>query len=114
MINREKILGRLENTGVPIEEETATPIAGETVPLPYLIIRSEETDTWDDMGRVCVTSITWTITLFTVNKDFALECKIRKALAGLGTVAVERFPDSEPYSVDFSFTKKGALQHEQQ
>lgn len=112
MIDREKILERLKKTGVPIEEETATPTAGVPVPLPYLIIRSEETDDWDDMGRVCVTSITWTITLFTVNKDFALECKIRKALAGMRTVTVERFPDSEPYSVDFSFTTKGVFKNE--
>ncbi len=42
------------------------------------------------------------------NKDVALECKIRKALAGLGTIEIERFPDGEPYSVHFTFTTKGA------
>lgn len=50
----------------------------------------------------------WTIALFTANKDVALECKIRKALAGLGTIEIERFPDGEPYSVHFTFTTKGA------
>ena len=75
MISREKILERLENTGIRREEETVTPISGEVVPLPYLIVRSEETDNWDDAGRVRFVTVVWTITLFTTNKDFALECK---------------------------------------
>ena len=105
---REKILTRLDKTNIRREEETVVPINGATEQLPYMVVRSEETDTWDDMGRVCVTTIVWTVTLFTTNKDFALECKIRKALAGLGTVNVERYPDGVPYSVDFTFTTKGA------
>lgn len=108
MISREKILERLADTEIRREEETVVPINGTTVPLPYMVVRSEESDQWDDMGRVCVVTITWTITLFTTNKDFALECKIRKALAGLGTVGIQRYPDGEPYSVDFTFTTKGA------
>lgn len=108
MITREEILARLDKTNIRREEETVVPINGATEQLPYMVVRSEETDTWDDMGRVCVTTIVWTVTLFTANKDFALECKIRKALAGLGTVNVERYPDGEPYSVDFTFTTKGA------
>lgn len=76
--------------------------------LPYMVIRTIEKDTWDDLGRVCVKTIMWTIALFTANKDVALECKIRKALAGLGTIEIERFPDGEPYSVHFTFTTKGA------
>lgn len=108
MIRPEKILERLDNTGIRREEETVVPINGVTVPLPYMVVRSEEVDKWDDRGRVRVTTITWTVVLFTTNKDFALECKIRKALAGLGTVEVERFPDGEPYSVYFTFTTKGA------
>ena len=108
MIGREKILERLDSTGIRMEDEAVVPINGETVPLPYMVVRSEENDKWDDMGRVCIVTIKWTITLFTTNKDYALECKIRKALAGLGTVEVERFPDGEPYSVDFTFTTKGA------
>lgn len=108
MITREEILARLDKTNIRREEETVVPINGATEQLPYMVVRSEETDTWDDMGRVCVTTIVWTVTLFTTNKDFALECKIRKALAGLGAVGVERYPDGEPYSVDFTFTTKGA------
>lgn len=108
MITREEILARLDKTNIRREEETVVPINGATEQLPYMVVRSEETDIWDDMGRVCVTTIVWTVTLFTANKDFALECKIRKALAGLGTVNVERYPDGEPYSVDFTFTTKGA------
>ena len=105
---REKVLAHLDKTNIRREEETVVPINGATEQLPYMVVRSEETDTWDDNGRVCVVTIVWTVTLFTTNKDFALECKIRKALAGLGTVSVERYPDGEPYSVDFTFTTKGA------
>lgn len=107
MISPEKILERLDNTGIRREEETVVPINGVTVPLPYMVVRSEEVDKWDDLGHVCITTITWTVVLFTANKDFALERKIRKALAGL-TVEIERFPDGEPYSVYFTFTTKGA------
>lgn len=109
MISREKIIARLDGTGIPREEETATPDNGEVVPLPYMIVHSEEKDDWDDSGRVGFTAVTWTITLFTVNKDFALERKIRKALAGLGAVETRRYPDGEPYSVDFVFTTKGVI-----
>lgn len=102
-----RILERLDSTDIRREEETVVPINGETVPLPYMVVRSEEQDEWDDMGRICVTTIVWTVTLFTANKDFAFECKIRKALSGLGTVEIQRYPDGEPYSVDFTFKTKG-------
>lgn len=108
-MRRETILKRLDDTEIRREEETVTPISGAVVPLPYLIVRTEETDTGDDCGRVSITTTNWTVTLFTTNKDFALECKIRKALAVVGTVEVERFPDGEPYSVNFYFTTKGVL-----
>lgn len=109
MISRKKVLEHLDSTGIRREEEMAVPINGATIPLPYMVVRSEENDKWDDMGRVGVTTITWTVVLFTANKNFALECKIRKALAGLGTVEIERFPDGEPYSVYFTFVTKGAI-----
>lgn len=108
MTRREKVLTRLDSTGIRREDEAAVPVNGVTVPLPYMVIRTIEKDTWDDLGRVCVKTIMWTIALFTANKDIALECKIRKALAGLGTIEIERFPDGEPYSVHFTFTTKGA------
>jgi len=106
MAVRKKVLERLDKTGIRREEETVVPINGATVDLPYMVVRTEENDQWDDMGRVCISTITWTVVLFTTNKDFALECKIRKVLAGLN-VEVERFPDGEPYSVYFTFTTKG-------
>lgn len=109
MISREKVLERLENTGIRMEEETVVPINGAAVPLPYFVVRSQEVDTWDDRGRVCTTAVTWTISLFTANKDFALECKIRRALAGLGTVEISRYPDGAPYQTDFVFKTKGAM-----
>ena len=108
MINPEKILARLDSTDIRREDETVVPVNGATVPLPYMVVRREETDNWDDKGRVCVVTTRWTVILFTTNKDFVLECKIRKALAGLGNVEIERFPDGEPYSVYFTFTTKGA------
>lgn len=108
MTSREKVLTRLDSTGIRREDEAAVPVNGVTVPLPYMVIRTIEKDTWDDLGRVCVKTIMWTIALFTANKDVALECEIRKALAGLGTIEIERFPDGEPYSVHFTFTTKGA------
>lgn len=86
MTSREKVLTRLDSTGIRREDEAAVPVNGVTVPLPYMVIRTIEKDTWDDLGRVCVKTIMWTIALFTANKDVALECKIRKALAGLGTI----------------------------
>lgn len=93
MTSREKVLTRLDSTGIRREDEAAVPVNGVTVPLPYMVIRTIEKDTWDDLGRVCVKTIMWTIALFTANKDVALERKIRKALAGLGTIEIERFPD---------------------
>ena len=80
MTSREKVLTRLDSTGIRREDEAAVPVNGVTVPLPYMVIRTIEKDTWDDLGRVCVKTIMWTIALFTANKDVALECKIRKAL----------------------------------
>lgn len=80
MTSREKVLTRLDSTGIRREDEAAVPVNGVTVPLPYMVIRTIEKDTWDDLGRVCVKTIMWTIALFTANKDIALECKIRKAL----------------------------------
>ena len=109
MISRENVLERLENTGIRMEEETVVPANGAAVLLPYFVVRSQEVDTWDDMGRVCISAITWTVSLFTANKDLALECKIRKALAGLGTVEISRYPDGAPYQTDFSFRTKGAM-----
>ena len=81
MTSREKVLTRLDSTGIRREDEAAVPVNGVTVPLPYMVIRTIEKDAWDDLGRVCVKTIMWTIALFTANKDVALECKIRKALA---------------------------------
>ena len=92
----------------PEEREDLTGEALANITVPYMVIRTIEKDTWDDLGRVCVKTIMWTIALFTANKDVALECKIRKALAGLGTIEIERFPDGEPYSIHFTFTTKGA------
>ena len=61
MTSREKVLTRLDSTGIRREDEAAVPVNGVTVPLPYMVIRTIEKDTWDDLGRVCVKTIMWTI-----------------------------------------------------
>lgn len=57
MTSREKVLTRLDSTGIRREDEAAVPVNGLTVPLPYMVIRTIEKDTWDDLGRVCVKTI---------------------------------------------------------
>lgn len=106
-MTHEEIVKRLEKTGIPREEETATPTEGAAVSLPYFTIRTAEVDEWDDAGRVCITKTVWTVTLFTVNKEEQLEQKIRRALSAVGKVTVDAFPDETPYQVDFTFTTRG-------
>lgn len=108
-MRKEIILERLKATGIRQEEETVVPVEGAIVAPPYLIVRTEEADAWCPGGRLGIRTTTWTVTLFTVNKDFALECKIRKALAGVGEIGIKRWPDGEPYAVDFTFITKGAI-----
>lgn len=105
-MRREKVVGLLESTGIPVESERAVPIDGAAKRLPYMVIRSSEKDEKAPGGRVGVMVINWRVSLFTVNKDFALECKIRKALAELPNVEVERLPDGQPYQTDFVFASK--------
>lgn len=105
-MRREKVLKLLESTGIPVEPERAVPIDGAAKRLPYMVIRSSEKDEKASGGRIGIVAIDWRASLFTVNKDFALECKIRKALAELPTVEVERHPDGQPYQADFVFTTK--------
>lgn len=40
MTSREKVLTRLDSTGIRREDEAAVPVNGVTVPLPYMVIRS--------------------------------------------------------------------------
>ncbi len=106
-MKREKVTEALAGVGVDIETERAVPINGTIRHLPYLVIRTEEQDEKSDTGRVTITRIDWTVSLFSTNKDFALECKIRRALAGAGAVEVTRYPDGTPYQTDFAFSTKG-------
>ena len=39
MTSREKVLTRLDSTGIRREDEAAVPVNGVTVPLPYMVIR---------------------------------------------------------------------------
>lgn len=108
-MRREKVDELLKSTGIPVEHERAVPINGHNLPLPYMVIRTDELDEKSDNGRVCAVTINWTVALFSANKDFALECKIRRALAGAGDVTTTRYPDGVPYQTNFTFTTKGGL-----
>ena len=103
----EEILARLETIDLTKREERVVPVNGEKVPLPYFVIRYDETDEGADMGRVGVTTVRWQVHLFSKQKDFASECKIRKVLRGIAAkVDVERYPDGQPYQTAFIFTTK--------
>lgn len=102
-MRRSDILEKLKATGIRMEEERVVPINGSPVPLPYMVARDDETEQGDDLGRVRISLLSWTVALFTKNKDFALECKIRDALRGCGTVEVTHYPDGTPYQTSFNF-----------
>ena len=103
-----RIVQALAGTEITMAEDRAVPINGAPVPLPYFVIRREETETGADNGLVGVTEIHWTVALFTAKSDFALECKIKRALwkARISTIEVERFPDGTPYQTNFEFSTK--------
>lgn len=105
-MKRSTILARLAETGIRQEAEKAVPANGTPVPLPYHVVRADEVEDGDDLGRVRIKTLTWAVALFTKNKDFALECKILAALQGCGPVNVDHFPDGTPYQTLFSFTTR--------
>ena len=81
-MKKSTILARLAETGIRQEAEKVVPANGAPVPLPYHVVRVDEVEDGDDLGRVRIKTLTWTVALFTKNKDFALECKILAALQG--------------------------------
>ena len=91
-MKRSTILARLAETGIRQEAEK--------------VVRVDEVEDGDDLGRVRIKTLTWAVALFTKNKDFALECKILAALQGCGPVNVDHFPDGTPYQTLFSFTTR--------
>ena len=81
-MKRSTILARLAETGIRQEAEKVVPANGAPVPLPYHVVRADEVEDGDDLGRVRIKTLTWAVALFTKNKDFALERKILAALQG--------------------------------
>lgn len=102
-----QVLERLAKIDLTQREERVVPVEGKKVPLPYFVIRWDETDEGADLGRVGLTTVRWQVHLFSKNKDFASECKIRKVVQGITTkVEVERYPDGQPYQTAFIFETK--------
>lgn len=98
------ILKNLENTGIHQEEDSATPISGAQVRLPYMIVRKTEDIGGDDFGRIRMKKTAWTVALFTSNKDQRLENLVSQALCNVGAVKIKHFPDGTPYQTNFEFT----------
>lgn len=103
-MTREKVLEKLDGTGIHREEDRAVPVNGAQVKLPYLVVRTKETMSGDDLGRVQMVKIEWGVALFTVNRAIDLEKSISKALAGVGKVEIIHYPDGTPYQTTFKFT----------
>ena len=111
-MKRNIVLARLGETGIRQEAEKVVPINGAPVPLPYHVVRVDEVEDGDDLGRVRIKTLSWAVALFTKNKDFALECKILDALQGCGPVAVDHYHEGTPYQTIFSFTTREVINHE--
>ena len=101
-----EVLRRLDETGIRREADFVVPMNGAQIPLPYMVVRRQETVEESDDGVVSYLAIDWTVALFTTNKDIALERAIRRALAGVQKIEVTSFPDGTPYQTNFEFTTK--------
>lgn len=108
-MTREKVLEALDTTGIRREADFAVPINGSPVAPPYQIVRTKETITGSDNGRVRTLKVEWGVALFTVNRDDALESVFLRALRGVGKVEVIRYPDGKPYQTTFKFTTNHIL-----
>lgn len=103
-MTRESILERIDGTEIRRESDFAVPINGTQVALPYQVVRTKETITGSDNGKVQMVKIEWAVALFSRNRDLTLESKILKALQGVGKVEVTPYPDGSPYQTTFKFT----------
>ena len=99
----DQIKAALLASGIPVEEEQAVPSNGVKKPLPYMVIRSDRIVDGDDAGRIRIHRINWTVALFTKEKEPGLDAKILRALASVGQVSVNPFPDGTPYQTNFEF-----------
>lgn len=112
-MNKEKVNSQLESTKIRKEKDRVVPINGQTVRLPYMVIRTKETEDGDDMGRVRIQRIDWTVALFTTDRDDALASNIARALSGVGKLEIVRYPDGQPYQTNFKFTTREPLIQEE-
>lgn len=103
-MTREAILQKIDNTGIPREDDFAVPINGAQIKLPYQVVRTKDTVTGSDNGRVQLMKTEWVIALFSTNRDLLLEGKLIKALQGVGKVEIIPYPDGTPYQTNFKFT----------
>lgn len=112
-MTREEVYGRLDSTGIRREEDHVVPINSQKVKLPYLVTRTKETEEGDDLGRVRIQRIDWTVALFTIDRDDALVSKLSRALFGAGKVEIIRYPDGKPYQTNLKFTTRQILNKEE-
>ena len=103
-MTREKVLEQIAKTGIRRESDFAVPINGSTVPLPYLVVRTKETISGSDNGKVQIVKIEWAVALFAANRNLELEFRLIKSLQGVGKVEVTPYPDGSPYQTTFKFT----------
>lgn len=111
-MTREIILNKLDGTGIHREKDRVVPINGSQVILPYMVVRTKETEEGDDLGRVRIQRIDWTVALFTTDRDDDLSGKISQALFSVGKVEITRYPDGQPYQTNFKFTTNQILNQE--
>lgn len=103
-MTREMVLRNIDSTGIHREEDFVVPINGTNIKLPYQVVRTKETITGSDNGKVRLIKIEWAVALFSANRDLTQESKIIKALQGVGKVEITHFPDGQPYQTNFKFT----------
>lgn len=103
-LKRETVLSLIDSTLIRRESDFAVPINGSPINLPYLVVRTKETVSGSDNGKVGVMKIEWGVSLFTVNRNDDLEAKLLSTLRDVGKVEVIRYPDGQPYQTTFKFS----------
>lgn len=112
-MTREEVYEKLDSTGIRREKDHMVPINQKIVQLPYQVVRTKETEEGDDMGRIRIQRIDWTVALFTTDRNDALAAMFSRALWGVGKVEIARFPDGQPYQTNFKFTTRQILNQEE-
>ena len=103
-MTKETVLAMLDTTGIRREADFAVPINGSPVAPPYQIVRTKETVTGSDNGKVNILGTRWGVGLCAVKRGGALAAVFLRAPRGVGKVEVIRYPDGKPYQTTFKFT----------